>query len=156
MQLKQSLIKLLVLLELGVFLTPGAVTAQIIPDRTLGGENSRVIRNRMTRGIRSDLINGGARRGSALFHSLREFNVPRGRGTYFVIPDGVRDIFTRITGKNPSRIFGTLGVIKNPSLGTLGNANLFLINPNGLIFYKDARLDMNGSFLGTTASSRGI
>jgi large exoprotein involved in heme utilization and adhesion len=48
-----------------------------------------------------------------------------------------------VTGANRSDILGRLGV--------LGDANLFLINPNGIVFGKDASLDVQGSFLATTA-----
>ncbi len=120
---------------------PTSASAQLIPDRTLGNENSLV---NQTNNLRQE-IRGGARRGSAIFHSFREFNVGKNREVFFANPVGVGNIFTRITGNNFSKINGTLGV--------LGNANLFLINPNGIIFGKGARLDLNGSFVGTTASS---
>jgi filamentous hemagglutinin family protein len=93
-----------------------------------------------------DQINGGATRGTNLFHSFQEFNVGEGRSAYFTNPAGIENILTRVTGTNPSNILGTLGV-------TGGNANLFLINPNGIIFGQNARLDVGGSFLASTASS---
>ncbi|MCU0533289.1 MAG: filamentous hemagglutinin N-terminal domain-containing protein [Hydrococcus sp. Prado102] len=117
--------------------------SQIVPDKTLGSENSRVIRN--ADGLPVELIRGGARRGANLFHSFREFNVSEGRGAYFVNPAGVENIMSRVTGTNPSNILGTLGV--------LGNANLFLINPNGIIFGQNASLDVKGSFVATTADA---
>ncbi len=58
---------------------------------------------------------------------------------------GIENILGRVTGANSSEILGTLGV--------LGNADLFLINPNGIIFGENARLDVAGSFVGTTADS---
>lgn len=118
--------------------------AQITPDSTLSNENSQVIQDVEINGVRSDRINGGAIRGSNLFHSFQEFNINEGRGAYFSNPDGVANILTRVTGTNPSNILGTLGV--------LGNANLFLINPNGIVFGQNSRLDLRGSFFASTAS----
>ena len=116
--------------------------AQIVPDNTLGNENSTIKKDTI-KNLPSDVIEGGATRGSNLFHSFQEFNINQGRGGYFNNPEAIRNIFGRVTGSNASKIFGTLGV--------LGNANLYLINPNGIIFGKNARLDINGAFFGSTA-----
>ena len=110
-------------------LIPGAALAQITPDSSLGVENSVV----NTNGNR-DTINGGAIRDANLFHSFQEFNVEALREAYFTNPDGIANIFSRVTGKNFSDIQGVLGV--------LGNANLYLINPNGILFGENARLDV--------------
>ncbi len=117
---------------------------QIIPDDTLGAESSVVTPDNI-KGIESDRISGGAVRGSNLFHSFREFNIGAGRGGYFENPAAIENIFSRVTGSNPSEILGTLGV--------LGNANLFFLNPNGIIFGQNASLDVRGSIVGTTADS---
>jgi filamentous hemagglutinin family protein len=122
-----------------------SIEAQIVPDRTLGSESSRVTPNVTIKGLPSDRIDGGAIRGVNLFHSFQDFNIGSGRGAYFANPNGIANILTRVTGSNASNILGTLGV--------LGNANLFLINPNGIVFGPSARLDLRGSFLGSTASS---
>lgn len=122
-----------------------SVKAQIEPDNTLGTQNSQVTPDNIN-GVDSDRIDGGVTRGSNLFHSFREFNVGEGRGAYFSNPDGIANIFSRVTGGNPSRILGRLGV--------LGNANLFFINPNGISFGPNARLDLRGgSFFASTADS---
>ncbi|KMW70610.1 hypothetical protein WN50_33950, partial [Limnoraphis robusta CS-951] len=123
--------------------SPSTALAQIVPDNTLGSENSVVTPNVNIRGINSDRIDGGAVRGSNLFHSFQEFNIREGRGAYFSNPDNIINILTRVTGGNISEILGTLGV--------LGNANLFLINPAGIVFGPNARLDVGGSFFATTA-----
>lgn len=131
-------------LGLAILLTP-STHAQIIPDTTLGGENSTVTPHQMINGLPIDRIDGGARRGANLFHSFQEFNINEGQAVYFSNPNGIDRIFSRVTGNNLSAIFGKLGV--------LGNANLFFLNPNGIIFGPNASLDVNGSFLATTASS---
>ncbi len=117
------------------------ILAQVIPDDTLGNENSIV----SSRDATSDSIEGGALRGQNLFHSFQEFNVDAGRGVYFANPHAVTNIFSRVTGNNVSNILGTLGVD--------GAADLFLINPNGIIFGENASLDVRGSFVATTAST---
>jgi filamentous hemagglutinin family protein len=99
----------------------------------------------------SDRIDGGAIRGTNLFHSFLEFNVDAGRGAYFNNPSDIQNIFSRITDSNPSNTLGTLGVVD--SFDNLGTANLFLLNPNGIIFGPNASLDIGGSFIGSTANS---
>ncbi|MEH2247832.1 two-partner secretion domain-containing protein [Nostoc sp.] len=129
----------------GVIFSGNNAIAQIVPDRTLGKESSVVTPNVDIKGVPSDRIDGGAIRGSGLFHSFQEFNVREGRGAYFNNPAGIENIFSRVTGTNASNIFGKLGV--------LGNANLFLLNPNGIIFGPNASLDIAGSFSASTANS---
>jgi filamentous hemagglutinin family protein len=122
-----------------------SATAQITPDTTLGNESSRVTRNVVVRGGNGDRVDGGAARGANLFHSFSEFNVNEGQRVYFANPVGVTDILSRVTGNTRSDIMGTLGVD--------GSANLFLLNPNGIMFGPDARLDVGGSFTASTANS---
>ena len=117
-----------------IFLTLPLTLAQVIPDNTLGTESSIITNIEQFR----ERIDGGAVRGSNLFHSFLEFNVRQGRSVYFANPMGIDNILSRVTGGNPSNIFGRLGV--------LGDANLFLLNPNGVIFGKNASLDIQGSF----------
>ncbi|MEG4114095.1 MULTISPECIES: two-partner secretion domain-containing protein [unclassified Microcoleus] len=127
-----------------LLLFPFPAIAQIIPDNSLGAESSRTVGDTINN-LPSDRIEGGATRGVNLFHSLREFNIREGRGAYFANPSGINNIFTRVTGSNCSKILGTLGV--------LGNSNLFLINPKGIVFGPNARLDLRGSFLASSADS---
>ena len=131
------------LLLAALVLLPSVAIAQIIPDGSLGAESSRIVPDNINN-LPSERITGGATRGVNLFHSLREFNIKEGRGAYFDNPSGVANIFTRVTGGNSSNILGTMGV--------LGNANLFLINPKGIVFGPNARLDLRGSFLGSSAA----
>ncbi|MBW4456973.1 MAG: filamentous hemagglutinin N-terminal domain-containing protein [Nostoc indistinguendum CM1-VF10] len=117
---------------------------QITPDNSLGQEASRLNQNQIINGAPGDEINGGATRGSNLFHSFSEFNINEGQRVYFANSTGVENILTRVTGGNASNIFGTLGVA--------GAANLFLMNPAGIVFGQNAQLDVQGSFVGTTAN----
>ena len=125
-------------------LSPIVATAQIVPDDSLGRESSLVVPDNI-KGIPSERLEGGAIRGGNLFHSFGEFNVGEGQGAYFANPALIENIFTRVTGTNVSNLLGTLGV--------LGNANLFLINPNGVVFGPNASLDLQGSFVVSSAES---
>lgn len=114
--------------------------AQVIPDSTLGDEGSVVT----PLDANTDRIDGGAVRDSLLFHSFDAFSIPEGQGVYFANPEFVNTIFSRVTGADPSLLFGTLGV--------LGDADLMFINPNGILFGPNAELDLRGAFTATTAT----
>ncbi|EDX73516.1 filamentous haemagglutinin family N-terminal domain protein [Coleofasciculus chthonoplastes PCC 7420] len=128
-----------------IALVAAPAIAQIQPDTTLGAEQSIVAPNVEIKGLPADLIEGGAIRDTNLFHSFLEFNVGEGGRVYFANPQGIETIFSRVTGNDISNILGTLGVN--------GQASLYLLNPNGIIFGEGARLDVAGSFVGTTADS---
>ena len=120
--------------------------SNIVPDASLGAESSVVVPNFDNLPI--EVIEGGAQRGQNLFHSFEQFNVLAGREAYFFSPDAaIQNILARVTGTNRSDILGTLG--------TYGNSqpNLFLINPNGIVFGENARLSVGGSFFASTANS---
>lgn len=126
---------------------PAFAQSRIVPDTTLGTENSILTSD--PSGL-IDIITGGAIRGQNLFHSFQEFNVGHGTGTYFVPNNNaIQNIFARVTANNVSEILGTLGVFGS-------TANLFLMNPNGIIFGENARLDVSGSFVATTANAIGF
>jgi filamentous hemagglutinin family protein len=116
---------------------------QIVPDTNWGTENSIVTPNATVQGQPAILIEGGATRHSNLFHSFQTFNIGNGERVYFASPIGVQNILSRVTANTPSSILGVLGVD--------GSANLFLMNPNGIVFGANASLDVRGSFVATTA-----
>ncbi|HEY9749662.1 MAG TPA: filamentous hemagglutinin N-terminal domain-containing protein, partial [Allocoleopsis sp.] len=121
-------------------LLPHLAQAQITP----GGDGTVVNPN----GSSTIEVTGGTQAGSNLFHSFDQFNVDAGQTANFVDP-GVQNILGRVTGGNASLINGILQV-------TGGNANLYLMNPAGIIFGSGASLNVPGSFTATTANGIGF
>lgn len=119
--------------------TDNYTLAQIVPDETLGNESTVV------KGESAYEITGGATRGSNLFHSFKEFSISNGQSAYFNNVETIHNIFSRVSGISSSRIDGLIRAN--------GSANLFLINPNGIIFGANASLDLRGSFVASTANA---
>jgi filamentous hemagglutinin family protein len=139
-------------LGLFVIMANGAIAQSIIPDNTLGAEGS-IVQQQTVDATTFDALTGGATRGSALFHSFGQFNIDEGATARFLVTPQVQNIFARVTGSNPSSINGTIGTrIQNGDALSASNASLFLINPNGIVFGPQGKLDLAGAFVGTTAS----
>ncbi|WZI66583.1 MAG: filamentous hemagglutinin N-terminal domain-containing protein [Gloeotrichia echinulata IR180] len=95
-------------------------------------------------------ILNGIEKGNNLFHSFSNFSVPNGGSASFdlINTPNIRTIFSRVTGGKVSDINGLLQTLN-------GNypVSLFLMNPAGIMFGKNAALNIGGSFVGTTANS---
>jgi filamentous hemagglutinin family protein len=117
--------------------TNNPASAQVTSDGTV---NTQVTENGNTAEI-----TGGERAGDNLFHSFQDFSVETGNEASFLNANDIANIFSRVTGGNISNIDGLISAN--------GSANLFLINPAGIVFGEGARLDIGGSFYGSSASS---
>ncbi|HEX2528262.1 MAG TPA: filamentous hemagglutinin N-terminal domain-containing protein [Geminicoccus sp.] len=86
----------------------------------------------------------GQIRGQNLFHSFERFGVQTNGKVTFTGPGGLNNVISRVTGGEASNIDGTLA-------STVPNANVYLVNPSGVVFGPNARLDVPGSFHASTA-----
>ncbi len=118
-------------------LIPLTAKAQVTPDNTTSTTVNQDGNN--------FTIEQGDRVGDNLFHSFNEFSVPTLGSAAFNNAGDIANIFSRVTGSSISSIDGLLSAN--------GAANLFLINPNGIIFGKNASLNLGGSFFASTADS---
>ncbi len=118
-------------------IAPNAAEAQIVSDGTTDTQINT------TEGIAT--ITGGMETGSNLLHSFEKFSVPGNSTAHFNNSTDINNIFSRVTGGSVSEIDG---LIK-----TNGHASLFLLNPSGIIFGANAKLDLGGSLIATTAES---
>ena len=120
-------------------LLSGSGIAQIVPDFTLPS-NSTIVS-----GCTSCEITGGTTLGENLYHSFEQFSIPTGGEVSFLNDPNIKNIFSRVTGNLSSNIDGILRAE--------GSSNVFLLNPNGILFGPNASLEIGGAFLATTADS---
>jgi filamentous hemagglutinin family protein len=126
------------LIPLSIIFNVSLVQGQVVEDETLSTKVE-------TENNRDFTVNGGNQQGNNLFHSFDEFSIPRDGSVLFDNGLTIQNIISRVTGTSISEINGLIQ--------SNGTANLFLLNPNGIIFGENATLNIGGSFIGTTAES---
>ncbi len=114
------------------------VCAQIVLDGTIG------LSGQLKGPDFNILAEYGQQSGANLFHSFSRFNINTGESATFSGPDSVRNIIGRVTGGDASWIDGKLR-------SAIPDADLYFLNPAGVMFGPNASLDTGGSFHVSTA-----
>ncbi|MDM8567779.1 filamentous hemagglutinin N-terminal domain-containing protein [Candidatus Halobeggiatoa sp. HSG11] len=126
------------LLTISLLIISLSTNAEIITDGTLG-------QNINLSGPDFQIeANLGQQHGGNLFHSFQDFNLNSSESATFSGPNNVQNILSRVTGGNPSNIDGLLR-------STIPNADMYFLNPYGIMFGPNAQLDIQGSFHASTA-----
>src|SRR5215510_14478418 len=121
---------------------PAVAFPQVVRDGTIGpdaslqptGDNYRITQNM------------GALAGSNLFHSFAQFSLAEDQSATFYGRSGIDNVIARVTGPDASFIDGLIRV-------KIPGADLWLLNPRGVMFGADASLDLDGSLNISTANA---
>ena len=138
--------KILALSGVAILIFPSMTVAQIIP--ASDGTGTVVIPKSQTPNSQTFDIGGGSPSADRanLFHSFEQFNLNAGQTVNFISTPETQNILTRVKGRSISQIDGMIQV-------TGSNANLFLMNPAGIIFGSNTRLNVPASFFATTSTA---
>jgi filamentous hemagglutinin family protein len=121
-----------------LLLMTSTIHAEVITDGTFGSAAALPGPNYLI----SDHL--GQQRGSNLFHSFQDFNLQAFESATFSGPSSIQNIINRVTGGNPSQIDGLIR-------STIPNADMYFLNPAGIMFGPNARLDIPNSLYISTA-----
>jgi filamentous hemagglutinin family protein len=108
------------------------VDGRFSPGQTLSGPNYSIGANL------------GKQVGNNLFHSFGQFSLVKGDTATFSGSAATSNVIGRVTGGSQSSIDGAIR-------STITGANLYLINPSGIVFGPNAMVNISGSFHASTA-----
>src|SRR4051812_23500211 len=123
---------------IAALLTVAPVQAQIVTDGSVG---PKVSLSGSSVEIGATL---GTRSGDNLFHSFEKFGIATGQTATFTGPSTIKNVISRVTGGEVSNIDGVLK-------SEVGQADLYFLNPAGVVFGPNVRVDVPGSFHVSTA-----
>ncbi|MCP4701930.1 MAG: filamentous hemagglutinin N-terminal domain-containing protein [Gammaproteobacteria bacterium] len=133
---------IMVLLHFAIFFSGSPLRAEVIRDGSVGPTDQLDLSGPDYK-IDAEL---GQQDGGNLFHSFQTFNIDLFERATFSGPDSVENVISRVTGGNPSDINGMIRC-------TIPEADFYLLNPAGILFGQNARLDVKGSFHASTADT---
>lgn len=119
-------------LTLTALLSPSFIYAQAVTDGSMGA--IQTLSGQFT--VPATL---GTTSGANLFHSFKTFNINSGESATFTGPNTILNVITRVTGGEVSSINGLLR-------SEVGNANFYFVNPTGIIFGSEAKIDVPAAF----------
>lgn len=134
-------------------LTMGSTAADVVTDGSLGDAANIGRLQNLHAGTDHATIapNLGATSGGNLFHSFYQFNLATGQSATFQADASIRNIIARVSGWNGSAFTAQPSAIRG-AIRTSGTAaDLYLLNPAGIVFGPGAALDVGGSFHASTA-----
>ncbi len=139
MSLKQTALYQYIIFVLILSASPALLFAEISTDGTVGAAQTL---NGPDYAIPETL---GTIRGSNLFHSFDKFSIKREESATFTGSDSIKNVISRVTGGEKSEIDGTLR-------SNVGKADFYFINPNGVVFGENAKIDVPAAFHASTGN----
>ncbi|MCC2607875.1 two-partner secretion domain-containing protein [Planctobacterium marinum] len=125
-------------LALSSALLSTSLTAQVVTDGSMGVASALQGPDYIIEQSLGTLV------GNNLFHSFTQFDVLANQSALFTGADNINNVISRVTGGTVSQIQGTVK-------SEIGNADFYFINPAGIVFSENAKVDVPGALYVSTA-----
>ncbi len=119
-----------------ILLSPNLLYAQAITDGSMGA-----VQNLSGNFMVPETL--GAVQGANLFHSFKSFSINSGESATFTGSSNILNVISRVTGGELSTFNGTLN-------SQVGKANFYFVNPAGIVFGSEAKIDVPAAFHAST------